>query len=251
MDEFGHVVAVAPGQAIITVSNGTYSALCVIAVEASSTEVKDFKLSMDHFSGLKPNGAITVRVVDLQPADVEIYQNQWLVYEDDEDWAGLVSVSQNSSDALEGLIDLNYQASADKIPSGTGHLDVTINGVTRTMTFDWEDVYQTSDQEDLQSDAYYNEQTYYVTAGETASLIARYRQTHSFSDVKLYTAQGYVSGGSDNPTTAATGLVLDGPDFVLSGSEPWRGRLVNTEGYALPESIHVVYRYDYLSLIHI
>ena len=83
------------------------------------------------------------------------------------------------------------------------------------MTFDWEDVYQTSDQEDLQSDAYYNEQTYYVTAGETASLIARYRQTHSFSDVKLYTAQGYVSGGSDNPTTAATGLVLDGPDFVL------------------------------------
>lgn len=61
----------------------------------------------------------------------------------------------------------------------------------------------------------------------------------SFSDVKLYTAQGYVSGGSDNPTTAATGLVLDGPDFVLSGSEPWRGRLVNTEGYALPESIHV------------
>ena len=200
---------------------------------------------MDHFSGLKPNGAITVRVVDLQPADVEIYQNQWLVYEDDEDWAGLVSVSQNSSDALEGLIDLNYQASADKIPSGTGHLDVTINGVTRTMTFDWEDVYQTSDQEDLQSDAYYNEQTYYVTAGETASLIARYRQTHSFSDVKLYTAQGYVSGGSDNPTTAATGLVLDGPDFVLSGSEPWRGRLVNTEGYALPESIHVVYRYDY------
>ena len=44
-----------------------------------------------------------------------------------------------SSDALEGLIDLNYQASADKIPSGTGHLDVTINGVTRTMTFDWED----------------------------------------------------------------------------------------------------------------
>ena len=58
--------------------------------------------------------------MDLQPADVEIYQNQWLVYEDDEDWAGLVSVSQNSSDALEGLIDLNYQASADKIPSGTG-----------------------------------------------------------------------------------------------------------------------------------
>ena len=63
--------------------------------------------------------------------------------------------------------------------------------------------------------------------------------------MKLYTAQGYVSGDSDNPTTAATGLVLDGPDFVLSGSEPWRGRLVNTEGYALPESIHVVYRYDY------
>ena len=26
VDEFGHVVAVAPGQAIITVSNGTYSA---------------------------------------------------------------------------------------------------------------------------------------------------------------------------------------------------------------------------------
>ena len=33
VDEFGHVVAVAPGQAIITVSNGTYSALCVIAVK--------------------------------------------------------------------------------------------------------------------------------------------------------------------------------------------------------------------------
>ncbi len=245
VDEFGHVVAVAPGQAIITVSNGVSSAQCVVAVEAASTEVKDFKLSIDHFSGLKPNGAITVRVVDLQPADVEIYQNQWLVYEDDPDWAGLVSVSQNSSSALEGLIDLNYQSSEDKIPAGSGHLDVTINGVTRTMTFDWEDLYQTSDQDDLQSDAYYNEQTYYVNAGETASLIARYRQTHSFSDVKLCTAQGYVSGGSDNPLTAATGLVLDGPDYVLSGNEPWRGKLVNTEGYALPESIHVVYRYDY------
>lgn len=34
------------------------------------------------------------------------------------------------------------------------------------------------------------------------------------------------------------------PDFV-SPQRPWRGRLVNTEGYALPESIHVVYRYDY------
>ena len=87
------------------------------------------------------------------------------------------------------------------------------------MTFDWEDVYQTSDQEDLQSDAYYNEQTYYVTAGETASLIARYRQTHSFSDVKLYTAQGYVSGGSDNPTTAApcNGILSDHTIHTNSG----------------------------------
>ena len=245
VDEFGHVEAKTPGQAIITVSNGTYTAQCIVAVEEAPTEVKDFRLSIDHFSGLKPNGAITVRVVDLQPADVDIYQNQWLVYEDDEDWAGLVSVSQNSGSALEGLIDLNYQVSEDKIPAGKGHLDVTINGVTRTMTFDWEDIYQSYDQEDLQSDAYYNEQTYYVSAGETADLIARYRQTHSFSNVKLYTAEGYTANSSDNPLTPATGLVLDGPDFVLSGSEPWRGKLVNTEGYALPESIHVVYRYDY------
>ena len=244
VDEFGHVTAVSAGQAVITVSNGTSSAVCIVAVKERPTQVEDFKLSIDSFSGLKPNGSITVKVEDMIPADVEINQIEWKVYEDDEDWAGLVNVYKDSSDAFTGRIELTASGSSDLIPAGSGYLEVTINGVTRKMTFDWEDLYTSSTQDDLSSDAYYNEQTVYVGTGETATLIAKYMQNHSFIPIKLCTAEGYVDGSYDNPLTDAAGLVLDGPDFSATDVD-WSGKLVNKENYALPESIRVFFRYDY------
>ena len=244
VDEFGHVTAVSAGQAVITVSNGTSSAVCIVAVKERPTQVEDFKLSIDSFSGLKPNGSITVKVEDMIPADVEINQIEWKVYEDDEDWAGLVNVYKDSSDAFTGRIELTASGSSDLIPAGSGYLEVTINGVTRKMTFDWENLYTSSTQDDLSSDAYYNEQTVYVETGETATLIAKYMQNHSFIPIKLCTAEGYVDGSNDNPLTDAAGLVLDGPDFSATDVD-WSGKLVNKENYTLPESIRVFFRYDY------
>ena len=75
------------------------SAVCIVAVEAYSTEVIDFDLSIDHFEGLKAGAPITVNVTNLQPADVAIENITWLVYEDDEDWGGVVDVYRNSADA--------------------------------------------------------------------------------------------------------------------------------------------------------
>ena len=245
VDEHGIITAVAPGQTVITVSNGEESVVCVVAVEERPTEVVDFDLSIDNFEGMKPNGAIVVKVTDLQPADVVITENTWLVYEDDEEWAGLLNVAQNSSDAMSATISLNAAMyESDEPTAGTGYLEVTINGVTRTMHFGWDDLYRSTTEDGLVSDAYYGEQTIYVTQGETADLVAKYRQNHSFIPVELYTMAGYVQYGSSNPTTAATGLVLDGPGFCTNGAS-WSGKLVAQPGYELPSEIKVCTRYDY------
>ena len=245
IDESGHIEALAPGQAVITISNGTETAVCVVAVEEWPTEVIDFDLSIDRFSGLKPDGSIVVNVVNLQPADVVITENTWLVYENDEDWAGLLSVAKDSTTGMSGRIMLNASMDDGELDSaGGGRLEVTINGVTRTMELDWEELYESSAQDGLISDQYYSDQTYYVTQGETATLVALYRQNHSFIPVELYTMEGYEQYGYSNPTTAATGLVLDGPTFATNGM-PWSGRLVALPGYELPAEIRVVTRYDY------
>ena len=243
VDEFGHVKAIAPGQAVITVSNGDTDTICIIAVKERPTQVEDFSLSMENFDGLKPNGSITVKVENIIPADVQIDDITWKVYEDDEDWAGLVDVYKDSSDALSGRIELTATASSDLIPGGAGYLEVTINGVSRKMRFSWDNLYTSSTQDDLKSDAYYNEQTVYVETGKTATLVASYLQNHSFVPIKLYTAEGFENYGSNNPTTDAEGLVLDAPSFA-SNNTTWTGKIVNKENYALPETIHVVYRYD-------
>ena len=242
VDEFGHIVALAPGQTIITVSNGSSSAICVVAVEEYTSEVLDFDLSIEHFDGLKAGMPITVRVTNLQPADVRIENISWLVYEDDEEWAGLVNVYQNSQDALSGQVELNVSYSSELIPAGSGYLDVTINGVSRRMTFTWEDVYTSGSQDDLISAENYGEQTVYVTMGETATLTAKYKQPHSFVPVELYTMEGYQSYSYTNPTEPAVGLILDGPDFAINQSR-WEGRLVAEPGYELPQTIKVLTRY--------
>lgn len=243
VDEFGHVVAIAPGQTVITVSNGSVAAVCVVVVETYSTEVLNFDLSIDRFSGLKPDGSIVVNVTNLEPADVQITEANWLVYENDPDWAGLLSVSKDSETGLSGRIELTASKYDGGDSAGSGYLEVTLNGVTRKMEFDWEDLYASDDQDGLIPDAYYNEQTVYVPVGETATLIAMYRQNHSFIPVELYTAEGYQMYGSNNPLTACTGLSLDGPGYAANGAE-WRGKLVNLPGYKLPENIHVVTRYS-------
>ena len=245
IDEYGHIVALAPGQTVITVSNGTDYAICVVIVEEWPTEVIDFDLSIDHFSGMKPDGSIVVNVVNLQPADVVITENIWAVYEDDEEWAGLLTVAKDSTTGMSGRIMLNASMDDGEADSaGSGRLEVTINGVTRTMTVDWEELYETYTQDGLISDEYYSEQTIYVDQGETATLIAQYRQNHSFIPVELYTLVGYEAYSYSNPTTPGVGLVLDGPTFATNG-QPWTGKLVALPGYELPSEIKVNTRYDY------
>lgn len=244
IDEYGHVQAIAPGQTIISVSCGDNRSFCVVAVREVNTEVLDFDLSIDHFSGLQPDGSIVVKVVNLYPADVVITENTWLVYEDDEEWAGLLNVSPDTSDAMSGRIELTAINDDGEAPSaGSGRLEVTLNGVTRTMTFDWNELYELSTSDGLVSDAYYQSQTVYVTVGETADLVAKYRQNHSFIPVDFYTLVGYESYGSNNPTTESTGLILDGPTFATNGGR-WVGKLVALPGYELPKEIKVCTRYD-------
>lgn len=249
IDEYGKVVALTPGQTTITVSNGASSATCIVAVEEYPTEVLDFDLSIDHFSGLKPDGAIVVKVTNLYPADVVLDEIRWEVYEDEETaefYEGMITCSQYTSDGLSAEVYLSYDTSTDtEIPGGSGYLNVTLNGVTRTMTLDWEDLYNSYSQDGLLSaNSYDGDQTVYVTMGETATLAAKYRQTHSFIPVELYTAVGASNYSYDNPATAATGLVLDGPNYATNNQE-WRGKLVNLEGYALPENIRIFTHYDY------
>ena len=244
IDEYGHIVALAPGQTVITVSNGFASATCVVAVEEWPTEVIDFDLSIDHFSGLKADGSIVVNVVNLQPADVVITENTWKVYEDDEEWAGLLDVAKDSTTGRSGRIMLNATYDDGEAPSaGSGRLEVTINGVTRILTFDWDELYESYEEDGLISDQYYAEQTIYINQGETADLVAQYRQTHSFIPVELYTMEGYESYSYDNPTTPGVGLVLDGPTFATNGQQ-WSGKLVALPGYELPAEIKVCTRYD-------
>ena len=249
VDEFGHIVAVAPGQTTVTISNGTDSAVCIVAVREPNTEVIDFELAIDSFSGLTPNGTIIVKAINLRPADVELTEVKWLVTEDDPDlYEGLINCAQYDTSGLAAEIYLNTQATGDpdlKIPGASGTLTVTLNGVTRTMHLDWEDLYTKSDDDDLVSGLPFYDQSRYVTQGETATLIAMYnnRNAHNFVPVKFATLKDYVDYSYDNVLDAPEGLILDGPEYCNAGAV-WSGKLVNTEGYALPESIRVFTRYD-------
>ena len=88
------------------------------------------------------------------------------------------------------------------------------------------------------------DQTIYVEQGETATLVAKYRQNHSTIDVKLYSLEGYEQYSYSNPTNDSVGLVLDGPDFAVNDTT-WTGKLVALPGYELPSDIKVLTRYDY------
>ncbi len=250
VDEFGKIVAVAPGQATISISKGDQEAVCVVAVREHATEIVDFKLSIDHFSGLKPNGSVIVKVTDLQPANVQLEEVRWEINEDDPDlYVGLVNVSRYDTTGLAGEIFLNYTATGDPeihVPGASATLDVTLNGVTRSMTIDWTDLYTYSDEDDLVSDLPFYEQTEYIPFGETAQLSARYSNSalHEVVNVKLYTVKNYVDYSYGNSLESAEGLILDGPDFCTAGNT-WSGKLVNEAGYALPERIRVFTRYSY------
>ncbi len=233
IDEVGHVEAIAPGQTIITVSKGSATAICVVAVEEYNTEVLDFDLSLVSFDGLKPNGQLLVKVDNLQPADVQLDEIRWEVYEDEDytEYAtGLLDVEQYSSDGLSGSIYMTISATQEgvELPAGTGYLDVTLNGVTRTLDLSWPALYESDAEDDLVSGLAMEDQVIYVNQGESADLIARYRQTaqHTTSSV----------------VTELTDLQLDGPDFYYVGGS-YEGTLVNDEGYALPDEVHLYTRY--------
>lgn len=240
IDEFGNVVAIAPGQTIITVSNGTDSAICIVAVEEESHEVLDFNLSLDHFWGMKPDDQVVVKVENLAPSNVVIDEISWS-FEEDEEYAqeyaaGLITVGKYSSDALSGYLYFNVTSSQELLPAGHGVLTVTINGVSRTMEVNWDDIYTSASDDDIVSALISNNEVIYVSEGESAVLAAKYRQAalHSVGDV----------------VADLTGLKLDGPDFFSVGGgiyAPYTAKLVNEEGYGLPESIHVytVYSYGY------
>ncbi|MBE6950731.1 MAG: hypothetical protein E7451_05265 [Ruminococcaceae bacterium] len=250
IDEFGMVKALSPGQTTITISKGDQQNVCVVAVRERNTEILDFNLSIDHFSGLKPNGSVIVKVTDLEPANVVLQDVRWEINEDDPDlYVGLINVARYDTTGLSGEVFLNYTATGDPeihVPGASATLDVTLNGVTRSMTIDWTNLYTYSDEDDLVSDLPFFEQTEYLTFGQTATLSARYSNAalHESSNVKLYTAAGYIDYDYNNPTKPAAGLKLDGPDFCTAGNV-WSGRLVNDEGYALPERIRVFNRYSY------
>ena len=154
----------------------------------------------------------------------------------------MVDVYRNSADALSGQIELTINSSEELIPGGSGYLEVTINGVSRRMTFTWEDIPTSSAQDDLVSAENYGEQTVYVPYGETATLTAKYKQNHDFIPVELYTAEGAENYQLNN-TDPAVGLILDAPPFANTNGE-WSGRIVNEEGYALPDSIRLFTRYE-------
>lgn len=234
IDEYGHVTAVAPGQTVITVAKGGSSAICVVAVEEVPTVVEDFDLSIQSFDGLKPDGQVVVKVDNLQPANVDLSEIKWTVWED-EDYAenyaeGLIDVDQYTNDGLTGVMYLTVSTSQAglELPEGNGRLDVTLNGVTRSMDINWDDIYTTSDQDDLVSDMAMGDQVVYVKQGETAQLLAKYRQNklHETSTVE----------------TELTGLKLDGPDFFNVGGT-YEATLVNEAGYDLPEDVELWIRY--------
>ena len=250
IDEFGTIKAIAPGQTTITISKGEVESVCVVAVRERETEILDFDLSIVDFSGLKPNGSVIVKVTNLQPANVKLEEVRWEINEDDPDlYVGLVNVARYDTTGLVGEVFLNYTATGDPaihVPGASGTLDVTLNGVTRSMHIDWTDLYTYDNDDDLVSDLPFYEQTMYITQGETATLSARYSNSgmHEASGVKLYTAQNYVDYSYDNSTKPAVGLKLDGPDFATAGNV-WSGRLVNDADFALPERIRVFTRYSY------
>lgn len=236
VDEMGKVTAIAPGQAIITVSKGSASATCVVAVEDYNTTVEDFDLVPVNFDGLKQDGQLLVKVDNLQPADVQLNEIRWEVFEDEayaEDYgAGLLSVEQNSSDGLSGSIYITGSDSEVTLPAGTGYLNVTLNGVTKTMQFSWDDVLPTSSTEDdLIPGTDMGDQVLYVDQGGSVDLLAMYRQRsqHEVSDV----------------VAELDGLQLDGPDFFYVGGS-YEAKLVPEEGYTYPaaEDLHLYTRYS-------
>ena len=228
VDEYGHVIAVSAGQTIITVSDGTDSAICVVAVEEVNTKVESFDLSIDSFSGLKVDGQLVVKVNNLKPANVKLDNISWEVSED-EDYAndygaGLITVGKYSSDGLSGFLYLTLNSSEDILPKGHAVLTVTLGDVKRTMDIDWDQIYKTSSEDDIISGENYNDQAIYVKQGESATLMAKYKQStlHQIGDVQ----------------TELKGLKLDGADFFSIGGS-YNAKLVNEADYALPEKVHL------------
>ncbi len=273
----GHVEAKSVGQTVLTVSNKNGATeKVVIAVRERPTEVKDFNLSIESFSGLTPDGALVVKIQDVQPADVILGGGpdgllvSWSVKEDEEtaDKYGetaLIDVYQYTTDAMTGMIALYASLKLDSLGnpligagdlSGGGTLTVTLGGVknpdgsitggcSKEMTFDWKDLYENNNVDGLiSSTSFDGEQIIYVEEGKEANLIAKYRdvKTHDTIPVRLYTAVGASSPSTKNPTTPATGLRLDGPEFVGVDSR-WEGWLINDAGYDLPETVRLYTRY--------
>lgn len=271
----GHVEAVSEGQTVITVTNENGAVeKVVIAVRRRPTEVTDFDLSLETFDGLSPDGAIIVKIQNVQPADVLLGGTDgllvsWSVKENDAtaDKYGdtaLIDVAQYTTDAMTGMIYLYASIKVDSLGnpiaagdlSGGGTLTVTLGGTKnldgsvsggcqKTMELSWKDLYEDNNVDGLLSSTSLDgEQTIYVKEGETAKLVARYRdsKTHNIIPVRLYTAVGASSPSTTNSTKEATGLVLDGSDFVGVDSK-WEGYIRNTEGYELPQSIRLFTRY--------
>ena len=206
--------AIAPGQTIITVSKGSATAICVVAVEEYNTEVLDFDLSLVSFDGLKPNGQLLVKVDNLQPADVQLDEIRWEVYEDEDytEYAtGLLDVEQYSSDGLSGSIYMTISATQEgvELPAGTGYLDVTLNGVTRTLDLSWPALYESDAEDDLVSGLAMEDQVIYVNQGES-EYKTQYFDTASNS-VKENTVKRHDSTtptNGFNVRTAATGNIF-------------------------------------------
>lgn len=242
IDEFGHVEALTPGQAVLTVSNGHNSAVCVVAVEERPAKLTDFQLTPSRFIGMKPDSVLDVQITDIEPSNVDISKLETNIHVTcpTQEYADLIGWD---ADGLSILINL-ASSTAEPKKGSTCTIEVTIDGITRTAEISWEDLYDVQNQEDLVPDHGYSQITY-VHQGETAPLVAKYNNdtAHKFAPVTLYTVEGYGDYGDVMSQDPGRGLLLDGPGFCPIFGE-WSGKLVNQEGYALPENIRIFERYE-------
>lgn len=130
IDADGNIEAKAPGQTIITVSNGTASAVCVIAVEEKPTKLTDFTLALEQFDGLKPAGQLEIRVTDIQPGDV-VLDDENITYRlelDNPEQEDLFTVERSDDNSA---FYLSLRSTSTPKDAGSGTLYVTIDGITR------------------------------------------------------------------------------------------------------------------------
>lgn len=258
IDANGIVTGNNAGTAVITVSKGDKSATCIVTVRDVVNGITSFEFPVDHYSTLYPNVYFDINLMDIQPYDMAVdpstvrheylgatyddYNHVW-IYEVENGEVGFYTLQMTSDPTTYQIYFMtNTLTGPPAGTKGTATLRTYIGDVYRDLVIDWE----IPEGEYLIPGSSYNSVVKYINVTESTDLEARYNpsNTHETYDVALYTAVGANDYSSTNPTTPATGLKLEGMPFCYPSST-WTGKLVNEEGYALPEDIIVSYTTSY------